>query len=100
MASHFRQRRGSDGLRRRWWWRYRHGWGGRGHGGRRSRRAWRGALSVLAHAIALTIEIFRALCMAQRRNEKDRARSEHTQPRDRKSTRLNSSHGYISYAVF
>src|SRR2546422_3282190 len=23
-----------------------------------------------------------------------------TQPRDRKSTRLNSSHGYISYAVF
>src|SRR2546429_3308275 len=26
--------------------------------------------------------------------------SETTAPRDRKSTRLNSSHGYISYAVF
>src|SRR2546422_509344 len=26
--------------------------------------------------------------------------SEQFQPRDRKSTRLNSSHGYISYAVF
>src|SRR2546422_3270638 len=24
----------------------------------------------------------------------------HDEPRDRKSTRLNSSHGYISYAVF
>src|SRR2546422_3410145 len=24
----------------------------------------------------------------------------HVEPRDRKSTRLNSSHGYISYAVF
>src|SRR5205809_5775888 len=28
------------------------------------------------------------------------ARSRRTTPRDRKSTRLNSSHGYISYAVF
>src|SRR5689334_25170300 len=29
-----------------------------------------------------------------------RARSEHARPRDRKSTRLNSSHSSISYAVF
>src|SRR2546429_2112928 len=29
-----------------------------------------------------------------------RARFHHRPPRDRKSTRLNSSHGYISYAVF
>src|SRR2546422_1839967 len=28
------------------------------------------------------------------------ARGDAVQPRDRKSTRLNSSHGYISYAVF
>src|SRR2546422_851454 len=28
------------------------------------------------------------------------AQPEHCAPRDRKSTRLNSSHGYISYAVF
>src|SRR2546429_7139768 len=29
-----------------------------------------------------------------------RARQSSASPRDRKSTRLNSSHGYISYAVF
>src|SRR2546422_4421020 len=29
-----------------------------------------------------------------------RARKRGPKPRDRKSTRLNSSHGYISYAVF
>src|SRR2546422_8433329 len=30
----------------------------------------------------------------------ERIRARHLEDRDRKSTRLNSSHGYISYAVF
>src|SRR2546422_8332557 len=40
-------------------------------------------------AARLALELARALARAQRRVG-----------RDRKSTRLNSSHGYISYAVF
>src|SRR2546422_7847564 len=35
-----------------------------------------------------------------RRERAPRAQAHPTQPTDRKSTRLNSSHGYISYAVF
>src|SRR2546422_9969052 len=39
--------------------------------------------------------------VAVRVGERDAAeRSGQVAPRDRKSTRLNSSHGYISYAVF
>src|SRR3712207_7265434 len=40
----------------------------------------------------------RAACVQQRRRGRLRARSR--RPRDRKSTRLNSSHANISYAVF
>src|SRR3989449_6492939 len=40
----------------------------------------------------LGVELLRAVAV--------RARSPAASPRDRKSTRLNSSHGYISYAVF
>src|SRR2546429_1402337 len=36
----------------------------------------------------------------QRLHNRSLACSEHASERDRKSTRLNSSHGYISYAVF
>src|SRR2546429_5487507 len=35
-----------------------------------------------------------------RRARRDAERGENLRERDRKSTRLNSSHGYISYAVF
>src|SRR2546422_3138486 len=38
--------------------------------------------------------------LARLLNEGDALRREQPQIRDRKSTRLNSSHGYISYAVF
>src|SRR2546422_4720939 len=39
--------------------------------------------------------------LRQRAHERRRGRGEHGPGRlDRKSTRLNSSHGYISYAVF
>src|SRR2546422_5170594 len=37
---------------------------------------------------------------ARRRSWRCAARYSQRRPRDRKSTRLNSSHGYISYAVF
>src|SRR2546429_1158566 len=56
-------------------------------------------------------DIVYLLCRSEGREEKDRAIREkqetklladlhRLQQRDRKSTRLNSSHGYISYAVF
>src|SRR2546422_8250826 len=41
-----------------------------------------------------------ALCLRVIGPAMDRTDAEPHQPRDRKSTRLNSSHGYISYAVF
>src|SRR2546422_3078520 len=37
---------------------------------------------------------------ARRGRDRDAHRRDHREPVDRKSTRLNSSHGYISYAVF
>src|SRR2546429_4645056 len=40
-----------------------------------------------------------SVCGRLRRQERERASFNH-RARDRKSTRLNSSHGYISYAVF
>src|SRR2546429_6804032 len=39
-------------------------------------------------------------CLKHRRETGADARNAHRPPPDRKSTRLNSSHGYISYAVF
>src|SRR2546422_3053770 len=42
----------------------------------------------------------RHLLIGTRTDRNDRSQSQRTPHRDRKSTRLNSSHGYISYAVF
>src|ERR1041385_9408774 len=43
--------------------------------------------------------LFRS-CRKECRHHRGRAGRGGKRPRDRKSTRLNSSHGYISYAVF
>src|SRR2546422_7848251 len=50
----------------------------------------------------LTVEIIQALCPAahERTQHHRRVLVEGGAEQDRKSTRLNSSHGYISYAVF
>src|SRR2546429_6343425 len=52
----------------------------------------------------LSEERARAIIAAQMPIEEKRGRAQHvidnSGSRDRKSTRLNSSHGYISYAVF
>src|SRR5687768_18443245 len=45
-------------------------------------------------ATSTTRELYHRRCRFRRE-----ARGEHEQKEDRKSTRLNSSHGYISYAV-
>src|SRR5205807_6146563 len=46
--------------------------------------------------------LFRSTCQDRANNQIRRRRASHTErvPRDRKSTRLNSSHLVISYAVF
>src|SRR2546429_5264199 len=49
---------------------------------------------------ALPISLARRARGRRGRVEGGRARLRAGAPRDRKSTRLNSSHGYISYAVF
>src|SRR2546422_2574172 len=66
----------------------------RGCGGRGGARAARGGRG--AHRPAHPL-VERSLWAAGRRRLVDAARD---QAGDRKSTRLNSSHGYISYAVF
>src|SRR5687768_18126680 len=45
-------------------------------------------------------ELARQHLGARRGAHRPRLRRDHPERRDRKSTRLNSSHGYISYAVF
>src|SRR5205807_5900378 len=46
------------------------------------------------------LEQFCEFCRARRRNRMDAIASHHLAQEDRKSTRLNSSHLVISYAVF
>src|SRR2546422_5611270 len=41
-----------------------------------------------------------SVATAMKRSESQRLAGPYSAPGDRKSTRLNSSHGYISYAVF
>src|SRR5687768_18083602 len=54
----------------------------------------------LACDVAAEGHAARRLGEAQRRGARSARRSGDPQAADRKSTRLNSSHGYISYAVF
>src|SRR2546422_8592858 len=51
----------------------------------------------LAHRAEIVAEVER---VSGRLDAGENARAHGSQPKDRKSTRLNSSHGYISYAVF
>src|SRR2546422_8526688 len=53
-----------------------------------------GALSLIGLAPARHVESLKA------ENERAARKARELEARDRKSTRLNSSHGYISYAVF
>src|SRR2546422_2696081 len=54
----------------------------------------------LHDALPISWTLHRASAGGARPIPSSAGRAYHHRPRDRKSTRLNSSHGYISYAVF
>src|SRR3989449_10251783 len=55
---------------------------------------------VIPYPILLPVQILIICLLAKVATDFTRRRGFFVVPRDRKSTRLNSSHGYISYAVF